>query len=385
MAPGSTARTTLGAPTPRRKSLVLVVTQACNLRCSYCYEPVKRPRQMALATAQDAIARHLQSGDFDETEIDFHGGEPFLCFDFVREVCEWTWARCWTRPLVFFATTNGTLVHGQVQDWLRENAARFWCGLSLDGTKEMHNENRSDSFDRIDLGFFKETWPEQPVKMTVSPRTLGRMAEGVIHLHELGIPVNCNLACGLDWSATPSLVECYEGQLRALVDYYLSHPEQAPCSLLTLPFHRLRPSLAAGSDPAQRSRWCGIGKSIVAVDVDGQEYPCQVLMPFSGSPTREPPPEVRNPSDALTDFSCKDCYLEEICPTCYAANFNLRGDLRRRDATECRLFRIRAQAAAFLLAEMLASQRSYSSIADWDPAMRASTAEGILRIACAAS
>lgn len=48
----------------------------------------------------------------------------------------------------------------------------------------MHNVNRSNSYDDIDLDFFLEMYPEQDVKMTVSRETLPHLAEGVIELHQ---------------------------------------------------------------------------------------------------------------------------------------------------------------------------------------------------------
>lgn len=38
-----------------------------------------------------------------------------------------------------------------------ENKERFIVGLSLDGTREMHNRNRSNSYDKIDIPFLLRT------------------------------------------------------------------------------------------------------------------------------------------------------------------------------------------------------------------------------------
>ena len=65
----------------------------------------------------------------------------------------------------------------------------------------MHNINRSNSYDDIDLDFFLEMYPAQDVKMTISKDTLPNLAEGVIELHHKGFLVSCNLAYQIDWSA----------------------------------------------------------------------------------------------------------------------------------------------------------------------------------------
>lgn len=368
-------------PSPRRKSVVLVITENCNLKCSYCYEAAHSRRSMPLDIARQALDRHLNEGDFDEVEVDFHGGEPFLNFELMKQLSEWTWARTWSRPLIFFATTNGTLVHGEIQTWLTQNARRFWCGLSLDGTPEMHNRNRSNSSSRIDVDFFLKTWPHQPVKMTVSPTTLSSLAEGVIYLHERGFSLNCNLAAGLNWEAVPAALEKFSEQLRLLVNYYLDHPKIAPCNLLDIPLRRLafaEQEMAPGFEPAPR--WCGIGRNMVAVDVEGGDYPCQVLLPFAGAPSAAPPRRAFDPCDALRDPRCGGCRLEPLCPTCYASNHNVRGNLARRDATECQFFGLRARASAYMLGEMLTSEVAFSALDGLDENTRSLTARGVLEV-----
>ena len=92
-----------------------------------------------------------------------------------------------------------------MKEWLKDHADVLQVGLSLDGTKEMHNINRCGSFDKIDLEFFKTVYPEESVKMTISKQTLGDIAEGVIFAQDLGYEVSCNLAYGIDW-------DCEENQ-----------------------------------------------------------------------------------------------------------------------------------------------------------------------------
>ncbi len=57
------------------------------------------------------------------------------------------------QPYICFATTNGTLIKDEIKEWIEQNSERFWLGLSVDGTKAMHNLNRSNSYDQIDTNF----------------------------------------------------------------------------------------------------------------------------------------------------------------------------------------------------------------------------------------
>lgn len=140
---------------PKIKAVSITLTQSCNLACVYCYEQHKSSQIIPVDTAKRIIDKELVGCDnYDHIELDFFGGEPFLAFDEIRELTNYIEQKQCPIPVIVFATTNGTLVHGEVQEWLRSKQGKFICGLSLDGTREMHNLNRSNSYDNIDLGFF---------------------------------------------------------------------------------------------------------------------------------------------------------------------------------------------------------------------------------------
>lgn len=166
----------------RPYNLSFIVTHECNLRCVYCYESNRDNAQLDADQVKGIISEYLNNEKYASVQIDFFGGEPWLKFDLIKEVCEWVWERQWKNKYLFFTTTNGTLIHGEVKEWLRKNKERFWCGLSLDGRRETHNKNRSNSFDKIDLDFFLECWPKQTVKMTISPLSIDNFADDIIFI-----------------------------------------------------------------------------------------------------------------------------------------------------------------------------------------------------------
>ena len=131
------------APTessPKRKTIMLTVTEACNLRCTYCYQAGKSNRRMRLEKAKEIVRHEFgNSSDFDELQFDLFGGEPTLCKDFLISLVEWTLEQQFGKPFIFFLQTNGTLVHGAFQDWLRSHAEYVCAGLSLDGLPKTHN------------------------------------------------------------------------------------------------------------------------------------------------------------------------------------------------------------------------------------------------------
>ena len=109
----------------RRRTCMLMVTHACNLNCTYCYETHKRNAYMDTDLAKEIILREAQfvsdSDNFDEIEIDFMGGEPLMNFPLIKSVVEWLEGGVIPVPWLCFATTNGTLLTDEIKDWLREH------------------------------------------------------------------------------------------------------------------------------------------------------------------------------------------------------------------------------------------------------------------------
>ena len=68
------------------KFVMLTLTQDCNLRCRYCYEPNKsRDYWMDIKTAQQAVTNFMnEENEFTGVEFDFFGGEPLLAFDLMQ-------------------------------------------------------------------------------------------------------------------------------------------------------------------------------------------------------------------------------------------------------------------------------------------------------------
>ena len=312
------------------------------MNCVYCYEHNKTHKEMSRDLVFKIIENTLQNSN-TAVEFSFHGGEPFLNFDLMRETAEFFWKKYNPEDrYVFFVTTNGTLLTEDIKKWLSEHKEHFWCGISFDGTKAMQDTNRSDSSDRIDLDFFVKTWPTQSVKMTISHETLPDLAEGTIFLHKKGFNVNNNLAYGLDWNDDVHIKTLSE-QLEKLIDFYLENPDIKPASILSL-----NVEWYTIDDKVKPQRFCGAGKYMKCFDTTGKEYPCHFFMDInlSGNKPEVSNMEILKSEDCLLDSFCKDCEIRLVCPTCYGYNFSVTGDLAKRDKNLCILSKIEAVACA---------------------------------------
>lgn len=89
-------------------SLSFVVTHKCNLNCVYCYEKQKDDSCADPALIKSILATYLSDTRLKEVNVDFFGGEPWMEFDLIKDVCEWTWARHWPNKYIFLLLSAKT-------------------------------------------------------------------------------------------------------------------------------------------------------------------------------------------------------------------------------------------------------------------------------------
>lgn len=333
-----------------KKYISINITNNCNLNCKYCYENFKEKKNISIRILDEILSKELNyvsnSDEYESIEIQPFGGEPFLNFDAIKHITTYVRNNPIDKEVVIYIITNGTLVHGEIQKWLVENKDLVHCGLSLDGTRDMHNLNRCNSYDRIDVNFFIKNYPLQPVKMTIAPNTISRLAEGVIHCHELGFLVNCNLCYGVDWS-DPSIIDTLNHELETLVGYYLRNSKVIPCSMLNQ-------FISARTESEFCKKWCGVGTGTFSYNLDGVKYPCQYFMPISiGEKSEDVCNIVFLDSFPRSDLNneCNRCTLEPSCPTCYGQNFLDTNNIYHRDMRRCHLMKAIIKARCYLMIE----------------------------------
>ena len=131
--------------------LIKPASGMCNMRCQYCFyadETSKRETPnygiMSRQTISAVLEHALEAADAECT-IAFQGGEPTLAgLDFFRfAVAEAKEKNRNYARLHFAIQTNGLAIDDDWAAFFAEN--HFLVGVSLDGTKEVHDCNRIDA------------------------------------------------------------------------------------------------------------------------------------------------------------------------------------------------------------------------------------------------
>jgi len=136
-------------------NLIILPTEACNFRCTYCYETFenkKMPRPVVTGI-KSLIDRRGE--DLDELEISWFGGEPLLALDVITEISKHALDAAKTEGFTFRSgmTTNGYFLNRDRFSQCLDHKIDFFQ-ISLDGSADDHNASRKlasgeGTFDRI--------------------------------------------------------------------------------------------------------------------------------------------------------------------------------------------------------------------------------------------
>jgi len=167
--------------------MYLMVTNECNLACSYCYlsDALWRgpTRIMNVDTARRAInlfADIVTQHKIDHPQIIFYGGEPLLNKELLKFALEYATPKI--NGIEFMLNTNGTKIDSDIAKILRDYNVNV--SLSIDGPKDIHDKSR------LDRG---------------GQETFGHVVDGYRILRENG--VNAGVSCTLTRENIPVLAE----------------------------------------------------------------------------------------------------------------------------------------------------------------------------------
>lgn len=269
------------APQINVNTLMVYLTLACPLDCSYCFVK-KVGRRMMADTARkvvDFFFSHQVSGDAPEVQINFFGGEPMLELDRMEEILAYASERAAAarKAIVFSVTTSGTVLSARHEALL----ARYRVAvlLSLDGDPSITGADRPFRGGRSSHDIVLRNLPRLLevsrrrliVRTTFHPSQL-RLVDRVEYLLGLGVPtVALCPVLDADWEPYE---EAINREYQELASWFLEVCRRGSAPPLDITWMLLRQWHAAHQGAPRPARPCPVGHSLMAVDPEGHVLPC---------------------------------------------------------------------------------------------------------------
>jgi len=132
-----------GALSNKRFELIILPTEKCNFRCTYCYEDFQIGK-MSRSTI-DGVKRLIEyrADEVEDLTLSWFGGEPLLAPDVIREIGGHAYAVCKDRGIQFHGamTTNAYVLNSVLFDELMAMGHNSYQ-VTLDGDRDWHDRTR---------------------------------------------------------------------------------------------------------------------------------------------------------------------------------------------------------------------------------------------------
>jgi uncharacterized protein len=344
------------------QTIVLNVTNQCNLSCQYCYEfgedkvatPEGKPKFMAWETAKSSVDYlFAESQGRKSVHITFFGGETLMNFPLLKQVV--AYARSRAQELMvnidFSLTTNATLLSPAIIEYLAENA--IGVTVSMDGPKEMQDKFRVFSNGRGSYDIIKPkvqnllaTHRTRPIAARVT-MTSGAMDVKKIyqHLkHELGfyevgfapVTTSPNRLYSINEPGMDSVLD----QFCQLADEYLEFALRGEHH----GFSNVSDTLSELHQGVNKSLPCGAGLGMVGVGPSGDIAPCHrfvdsdqhVLGNVTTGIDKEKQSDFLTRGNIDTKYDCHECWARPLCAGgCHHEAFVRYGDTGHANLHYC--------------------------------------------------
>lgn len=352
------------------KSMCLNVAHDCNLRCEYCFAQTGdfggERCIMPPETGRRAIDFLIEnSSNRENIELDFFGGEPLMAWDTVVETVRYARSveKNHGKKFRFTITTNGLLLDDDKIDFINREMVNVV--LSLDGRKDVTDRirktlNGKSAYDVIVPKFQKLVQSrgdkDYYVRATFTKYNLD-FTDDVIHLRELGfeqlsaepVVTDINEPYAITESDLPRVFSEYDRLCEVMMNrekdkfnffHFMVDLDQGPCAI-------------------KRLRGCGCGNDYVAIDPNGNIYPCHQFVGiddwkmgnlYDGSFDND----IKSIFAATHVYSkqgCRDCWAKFFCSGgCNANSFIYEGDVKKPHKLSCEMQKKRLECALTLAA-----------------------------------
>jgi uncharacterized protein len=153
---GFTRRQIAASISPKVLELILLPTEKCNFRCTYCYEDFElgKMSEVTISAIEQLLERRVKN--LQQLRFSWFGGEPLVAKDVVLRLAKYAYDQCREHGVKFDGglTTNAYILDKALAEQLIQLKQNFFQ-ITLDGWREAHDEKRKRADGR---GTFDVIW-----------------------------------------------------------------------------------------------------------------------------------------------------------------------------------------------------------------------------------
>jgi uncharacterized protein len=270
--------TVLKRASPKILSAWLHVTNACNLRCPYCYL-YKSKEQLADETSRRAVEAIIRSAikhNFKHIELEYAGGEASLNFPRILSIHDYASYKAKSHHLNLSAymLSNGVSLPQRVIEQLM--ARRIGVMISLDGIGDYHDRQRpflngKGSFKYVDrtITHLLANSLMPNINVTISAQNLDGLTNLIEYILEREMPFRFSYYRENECSTHMRNLQFSEANMITKMREVFSYIEQH------LPRRYLISSLIDKAHiTTPRHYTCGVGRNYLVINQNGQIAKC---------------------------------------------------------------------------------------------------------------
>ena len=344
------------------QSMVMNLTNQCNLSCHYCYEfgedkvatPEGKKKFMDWETAKASVDYLLaESRGRGSVHITFFGGETLMNFPLLVQVVEYARREADRRRVAidFSLTTNATLLTPTIIRFLAENAVGVT--VSIDGSKQSHDafrvfKNGRGSYDIVEprIKELLATHKTRPIaaRVTMTSQAMDvlgtyRHLKDGLGFHEVGFAPVTTSPNRL-YAIAPAGMDSVLGQFQELAGEYLESARRGEHH----GFSNVSDTLAELHQGVNKSLPCGAGLGLLGVGPSGDIAPCHRFVDsddhrlgnVSTGMDKEKQRAFLKRGSIDAKYDCHSCWARPLCAGgCHHEAFVRYGDTGHANLHYC--------------------------------------------------